>query len=203
MQNYDYLYKLLLIGDSGVGKSSIVLRFADETFTENYISTIGVDFKIRTLDYKDKKIKLQIWDTAGQERFRTITTSYYRGAHGVIIVFDLTDLYSFLNIEDWIEMVTKYGNTNPQIILVGNKSDLIQDRKIDVNIIANLVNKFDLKYLETSAKNDTNICNIFESLVAKLLKNNYLLTYDYVDQSQRNIAFSTTKDIKKKLSGCC
>lgn len=90
----DYLFKLLLIGDSGVGKSCLLLRFADDSYTESYISTIGVDFKIRTITYKDQTIKLQIWDTAGQERFRTITSSYYRGAHGIIVVYDCTEQVS-------------------------------------------------------------------------------------------------------------
>ena len=95
---YDYLFKLLLIGDSGVGKSCLLLRFADDTYTESYISTIGVDFKIRTIQLDGKTIKLQIWDTAGQERFRTITSSYYRGAHGIIVVYDTTDSDSFEHV---------------------------------------------------------------------------------------------------------
>ncbi|KAK1071653.1 ras GTPase, partial [Friedmanniomyces endolithicus] len=94
---YDYLFKLLLIGDSGVGKSCLLLRFADDTYTESYISTIGVDFKIRTIELDGKTVKLQIWDTAGQERFRTITSSYYRGAHCICVVYDVTDMDSFNN----------------------------------------------------------------------------------------------------------
>merc|ERR1712159_656276 len=99
---YDYLFKLLLIGDSGVGKSCLLFRFADDTYQESYISTIGVDFKIRTVELEGKTIKLQIWDTAGQERFRTITSSYYRGAHGIIVVYDVTDQESFNNVKTWL-----------------------------------------------------------------------------------------------------
>merc|ERR1711966_349389 len=95
--DYDYLFKLLLIGDSGVGKSCLLLRFADDKWTDSYISTIGVDFKIRTIELDGKTIKLQIWDTAGQERFRTISSTYYRGAHGIIVVYDITDNESFNN----------------------------------------------------------------------------------------------------------
>ena len=100
---YDYLFKLLLIGDSGVGKSCLLLRFADDTYTESYISTIGVDFKIRTIELDGKTIKLQIWDTAGQERFRTLTSSYYRGCHGIILVFDVNERSSFDNLKQWLD----------------------------------------------------------------------------------------------------
>lgn len=115
---YDYLFKLLLIGDSGVGKSCLLLRFADDTYTQSYISTIGVDFKIRTLGIDDKTVKLQIWDTAGQERFRTITSSYYRGAHGIIIVYDVTDRESFTNVRHWIHEIDKYAADGVKKLLV-------------------------------------------------------------------------------------
>lgn len=128
---YDYLFKLLLIGDSGVGKSCLLLRFADDTYSESYISTIGVDFKIRTIEHDGKTIKLQIWDTAGQERFRTITSSYYRGAHGIIVVYDVTDQDSFDNVKQWLQEIERYASENVKKLLVGNKSDLTQKKQVD------------------------------------------------------------------------
>ena len=131
---YDYLFKLLLIGDSGVGKSCLLLRFADDTYTDSYISTIGVDFKIRTVDLDTKTIKLQIWDTAGQERFRTITSSYYRGAHGIIIVYDITDKESFDNVRQWLFEIDRYASENVCKLLVGNKSDLGSKRAVEFDV---------------------------------------------------------------------
>ncbi|XP_034275628.1 ras-related protein Rab-35-like isoform X2 [Pantherophis guttatus] len=104
-KDYDHLFKLLIIGDSGVGKSSLLLRFADNTFSGSYITTIGVDFKIRTLVINGERVKLQIWDTAGQERFRTITSTYYRNTHGVIIVYDVTNAESFVNVKRWLHEI--------------------------------------------------------------------------------------------------
>uniref|UniRef100_A0A0M3ICE7 Ras-related protein Rab-1A n=1 Tax=Ascaris lumbricoides TaxID=6252 RepID=A0A0M3ICE7_ASCLU len=129
----DYLFKLLLIGDSGVGKSCLLLRFADDTYTESYISTIGVDFKIRTIELDGKTIKLQIWDTAGQERFRTITSSYYRGAHGIIVVYDITDQESFNNVKQWLQEIDRYACENVNKLLVGNKCDLTSKRAVEYN----------------------------------------------------------------------
>lgn len=121
----------MLIGDSGVGKSCLLLRFADDTYTESYISTIGVDFKIRTIDLDGKTIKLQIWDTAGQERFRTITSSYYRGAHGIIVVYDCTDQDTFNNVKQWLEEIDRYACDNVNKLLVGNKCDLHTKKVVD------------------------------------------------------------------------
>lgn len=136
-QDYDYLFKLLLIGNSSVGKSSLLLRFSDNIFSERYLlaygsflPTIGVDFKIRTFDLNGSTVKLQIWDTAGQERFKTITSSYYKGAHGIILVYDITDRQSFKDIENWLAEVDKFGNENVVKLLVGNKSDLENNRAV-------------------------------------------------------------------------
>nr|XP_032836009.1 ras-related protein Rab-35 isoform X2 [Petromyzon marinus] len=105
-REYDHLFKLLIIGDSGVGKSSLLLRFSDNVFSGSHITTIGVDFKIRTMDVGGERVKLQIWDTAGQERFRTITSTYYRGTHGVIVVYDVTSAESFVNVQRWLQEIT-------------------------------------------------------------------------------------------------
>jgi len=153
----DFLFKLLLIGDSGVGKSCLLLRFADETYTESYISTIGVDFKIRTIDIDGKTIKLQIWDTAGQERFRTITSSYYRGAHGIIVVYDVTDSESFNNVKQWLHEIDRYANENVNKLLVGNKSDLTSKRAVTTEAGQEFARSLGIQFVETSAKNATNV----------------------------------------------
>merc|ERR1719189_995090 len=158
---YDYLFKLLLIGDSGVGKSCLLLRFADDTYTESYISTIGVDFKIRTVELDGKTCKLQIWDTAGQERFRTITSSYYRGAHGIIIVYDVTDLESFDNVRQWLSEIDSYASETVNKLLVGNKCDLADKKVVDTDVASQFAESLEIPFLETSAKNSTNVEQAF------------------------------------------
>lgn len=138
---------MLLIGDSGVGKSCLLLRFADDTYTESYISTIGVDFKIRTIDLDGKTIKLQIWDTAGQERFRTITSSYYRGAHGIIVVYDTTDLESFNNVKQWLHEIDRYASENVNKLLVGNKSDLTSKRAVSFDQAKEFADSLGLEHI--------------------------------------------------------
>lgn len=161
---YDYLIKLLLIGDSGVGKSCLLLRFSDDSFTPSFITTIGIDFKIRTIVLDGKKIKLQIWDTAGQERFRTITTAYYRGAMGILLVYDVTDDQSFQNIRNWIGNIEQHASESVNKILVGNKCDLVDQRVVEKEAGAALAEEYGIKFLEASAKSNTNVDEAFTSL---------------------------------------
>ncbi|KAF3450635.1 hypothetical protein FNV43_RR06724 [Rhamnella rubrinervis] len=164
----DHLFKLLLIGDSGVGKSCLLLRFADDSYIESYISTIGVDFKIRTVEQDGKVIKLQIWDTAGQERFRTITNSYYRGAHGIVIVYDVTDEESFNNVKVWLEEIDKFTTSNVNKLLIGNKSDLTAKRVVPSETAKAFADEIGIPFLETSAKNATNVEQAFMTMVAEI-----------------------------------
>jgi len=165
---YDYLFKLLLIGDSGVGKSCLLLRFADDTYTESYISTIGVDFKIRTIELDGKTVKLQIWDTAGQERFRTITSSYYRGAHGIIVVYDVTDAESFANVKQWLGEIDRYAAENVNKLLVGNKSDLVNKKVVEYTSAKEFADSLQIPFLETSAKNSTNVEEAFLTMARQI-----------------------------------
>nr|ABW35317.1 Rab1B [Gymnochlora stellata] len=164
---YDYLFKLLLIGDSGVGKSCLLLRFADQTYTPNYISTIGVDFKIRTIDLDGKTIKLQIWDTAGQERFRTITSSYYRGAHGIIVVYDVTDIDSFNNVKQWLCEIDRYACENVNKLLVGNKCDM-ENKAVDYATAKHFADQLEIPFIETSAKTGDQVEFAFVKMAAEI-----------------------------------
>jgi Ras-related protein Rab-1A len=166
---YDYLFKIIIIGDSGIGKSAILYRFADDAYNESYISTIGVDFKIKTILINGKIIKLQIWDTAGQERFRTITTSYYRGSHMIFLCYDITDRQTFLNVEEWIKEIKKYANHNVKVILCGTKSDLKIKRQISYEEGKILADKYNFGFYETSAKNDIGVTELFEKTSSELL----------------------------------
>ena len=170
LQNdYDYLFKLLLIGNSAVGKSSLLLRFSDNIFNESFLPTIGVDFKIRTFELSSKTVKLQIWDTAGQERFKTITSSYYKGAHGIILTYDITDQDSFKEIENWDKQAIASQPTAIRL-LVGNKSDLESERKVSFSEGEELAKKLGIQFLETSAKYSINVEKAFSTLNEQILE---------------------------------
>ncbi|KAH3744213.1 GTP-binding protein yptV1 [Pelomyxa schiedti] len=166
---YDYLFKLLLIGDAGVGKSCLLLRFSDNMYSDTYISTIGVDFKVRTIQVDSTIIKLQIWDTAGQERFRTITSSYYRGAQGIIVAYDTTDLASFHNIKQWFEEIDRYASPDVIKIIVGTKVDLTTKRAVELRCAQTFAESMKITFLEVSAKENINVDKLF-SLLATSIK---------------------------------
>jgi len=169
--DYDYLFKIIIIGDSGIGKSAILFRFSDDIYSNNYISTIGVDFKIKTVYTSGKMIKLQIWDTAGQERFRTITTSYYRGAHIIFICYDTTDRESFQNLDMWLAEVRKYASSNIQIVICGTKIDLVHEREISYNEGKSYAESHGFDFFETSSKENKNVDELFEKSSKKMLDN--------------------------------
>ena len=167
---YDHLFKLLIIGESGVGKTCLLLRFTDDSFTANHLTTIGIDFKIKIINLENKMIKLQIWDTAGQERFRTITKTYYKGAHGIILTYDVTDETSFKNIKNWIKQIEQNAQNNVCKVLVGNKCDK-PDRKVSEEEGKALAEEYKMSFFETSAKTNQNVNETFNFLTKEILKN--------------------------------
>lgn len=203
--DYDYLFKLLLIGDSGVGKSCLLLRFSDDTYTQDYISTIGVDFKIRTVELDGKTVKLQIWDTAGQERFRTITSSYYRGAHGIIIVYDVTDIESFNNVKQWLQEIDRYATGGVKKLLVGNKSDLVDKKVVDFNQAKEFADALDIPILETSALNSNNVEQAFLTM-ARQIKSQMASSagLDAAGSDKAKLNISSGQSIgNSQANGCC
>ncbi|KZT11416.1 ras-domain-containing protein [Laetiporus sulphureus 93-53] len=199
---YDYLFKLLLIGDSGVGKSCLLLRFADDTYTESYISTIGVDFKIRTIELEGKTVKLQIWDTAGQERFRTITSSYYRGAHGIIVVYDVTDNDTFTNVKQWLQEIDRYASEGVNKLLVGNKSDLTSKKVVEYSAAKEFADQLNIPFLETSAKNATNVEQAFLTM-AKQIKDRMGSSSSNVGGTGKSSTITPGQTVSQATSGGC
>lgn len=164
-QHFDYMFKILIIGNSSVGKTSFLFRYADDSFTSAFVSTVGIDFKVKTVIRREKRMKLQIWDTAGQERYRTITTAYYRGAMGFILMYDVTNEESFNSVQDWVTQIKTYSWDNAQVILVGNKSDMEAERVVTYDRGKQLADQLGLEFFETSAKENVNVKNVFERLV--------------------------------------
>jgi len=174
--DYDFLFKLVLVGEVGVGKSSLVLRYTDEAFIEEDVGTIGADFKVKFLTTQRKKLKLQIWDTAGQEKFRIMTSSYFGGASAILVVFDLTNRSSFEELEKWIKEAATYISTteSPKYIVIGNKLDICKQDKNSRKITTEEAEEFAKKwagslYFETSAKDGANVNTTFNTIGEGLL----------------------------------
>ncbi|CCI40920.1 unnamed protein product [Albugo candida] len=177
MESYDHLFKILLIGDAGVGKSSMLLRFTDDKFDGNLQSTIGVDFKVKMMQVDSSRIKVTIWDTAGQERFRTLTSSYYRGAQGIVLVYDVSRRETFESLDTWlreIEIYSPAGGRDVVKLLVGNKVDK-QERSISRKEAEDWARNKGMLFLESSAKTRIGILQVFDEVVQKILENPSLL----------------------------
>ena len=198
MADVDYIFKILIIGDSSVGKSNLLLRFSDNVFLDTFLPTIGVDFKIRNVTVGDKSIKLNIWDTAGQERFKTITAAYYKGAHGIILVYDITDRDSFNNVSSWLNEVRKHAGPNVTRLLVGNKCDLEADRKVTFAEGKEFATSQGMGFMETSAKTRVNIDEAFMALTKRV--------YEALPESERkdkDDGVGLRAGRKAASGGCC
>jgi Ras-related protein Rab-1A len=169
-KNSDFSFKIVLVGDTCVGKSSILVRFCDDIFSDNYITTIGVDFKFKTLLLKNKTIKIQIWDTAGQERYRSMTTTYYRGANAIIICYDISNHESFDNLNKWINDVKKFSSDDTEIFIFGNKIDEENKRKVLISEKNEFENSFHFNIFEVSAKSGKNIEEAFKKICEGLIE---------------------------------
>jgi len=164
----DHIFKIVIIGDSGVGKTNIITRYTRNEFDLSLKSTIGVEFSTKKVNINDKIIKIQFWDTAGQERYRAITSSYYRGVHGIVLVFDISNYASFENINNWINEINSNCELNIPILLIGNKLDLEIKRQVPKEKAIELSNKYNFIFIETSALSGENIQISIDELINKI-----------------------------------
>ena len=194
------VYKILLLGDSMVGKTCFLLKYTDKSFQEIHMSTIGLDYRLKTLTLKNRKtVKLQIWDTAGQDRFRSITKNYYKKANGIILIYDVTNKKSYKNISVWINQIKEEADPNVVIYLAGNKIDMEEERKIKTEEGEKLAEEYNFPFKETSAKEDININETFEDIAERI--------DEIFSKSTANAEIRMTKNrlsnAQKKKKGCC
>ena len=194
----DIVYKVLLLGDSTVGKTCFLLRYRDKSFQDAHLSTIGLDYRLKSMTLKNKKnIKLQIWDTAGQDRFRAITKNYYKGANGIILIYDVTNLQTFENVKNWITQIREEANKNVVIFLAGNKADLPEEsRAVQKEDGQKMAEEYNIPFQETSAKEGINVNETFQELVEKI--DEVFSKLEIPKAEQKNILFNG----KKKKSWC-
>ena len=168
--DYDIKLRIMMIGDSTVGKTSILRRYCKNEFLTKYVSTIGIDFQFKNMIKFDKKIRMQIWDTAGQERYKVVAKNYFNSSDGFIIIYDITNRESFNNIDNWISQINDVANKEVKFILFGNKNDLEESRIVSADEGTEMAEKYSMKFYETSALTGDNINEGFDFLVDELLK---------------------------------
>ena len=171
-ENKELLYKIILLGDSSVGKTCFLMRYTDNTYQEIHMSTIGIDNKFKDVELEDgKKVKIQIWDTGGQDRFRSITRNYYKGANGIVLIFDVTNKKSYENVKNWVKQIKEEVSSRVTIILVANKIDDVNHRIVTKEEGEKIANECGLMFFECSAKTGENIEHAFNELVKKTVEN--------------------------------
>jgi len=195
---FDLKYKLMVIGESKVGKTSLIKRYTKDEFGGVYLTTVGVDFQDKIIDIDNKKVRLQIWDTAGQERFRNVTKSYFQSVHGFVLVYDITDKESFKKIDFWMSYIKNYAPENAKYILVGNKSDLANERKVSFEEGENYAKEKNIKFFESSAKENTNVNELFFYLANEIYQDDKTKGKDNKDNG---IKLETEN--KKGKKKCC
>uniref|UniRef100_A0A914ZNR7 Ras-related protein Rab-43 n=1 Tax=Parascaris univalens TaxID=6257 RepID=A0A914ZNR7_PARUN len=202
--SFDFLFKIVLIGDMGVGKTCVVQRFKNGTFIERQGTTIGVDFTMKTLVIEGKRVKLQIWDTGGQERFRTITQSYYRSANGIILCYDMTCRQSFESLQRWLDDVSKFAAPNVAKVLVATKADLESERVVESEEGSELAHSQGMCFfVETSARGNVNVENAFLELALQLKRHYEAGAHIDAQLDAFRISSQSTTTIASKWSSCC
>ena len=203
-EGVDVVYKLLLLGESSVGKTSIILRYIDNTFDESNISTCGIDLKCKYVSCDNKKIRLDIWDTAGQERFRGLTKNYFRGAHGFVLVYDITNKDSFGKLKGWIkDAKEKIEDENSfKLAVIGNKKDCEAQRKVDYKTLKEFADTNKIVFSETSAKTGEGIDKLFHDFVHELLQYRNIGIYKEDEERERSYSNLDKTLIKEKKRDC-
>lgn len=206
LDDYDEKYKIMVLGEATVGKTSLINRYTNDKFGGRYLCTVGIDFQRKKIEKNNKQIVLQIWDTAGQERFRNVTKNYFQKSHGFILAYDITNRESFEKIRFWIEQIKANAEDKVQSILIGTKVDLENEsRNVDYEDGKELADSNGFKFFETSAKNDINIKETFDSLVGDIMENfeenEYVRQSIQIKKKDHNNRKNNNKDKEKK--GCC
>ena len=199
---FDYLIKILTIGESGVGKTCLISRYNRNEFSENHLSTIAIDFKMKTVKIKDNRVKIQIWDTAGQERFSTLTNGFFKGSDGIIVTYSITDQKSFENVNKWMSQIQQRAPSDVKVILVGNKTDMENTRVVSYEEGERLADKYNIRFLETSAKTGKNVNEVFENLAADIIEKFGGKRAETInsEQSREN---NLNPGERKKKESCC
>ena len=200
----DRIYKILLIGESNVGKTSIILRFTDNTFDSTGISTLGVDVKCKFVSYNNIKIKLIIWDTAGQERFRGLAKNYFHGCNGFILVYDITNKKSFDQLKGWMNDAKEKMDAGAKMIVVGNKKDCVNERAIESDVLKEFGEKYNVMTMEVSAKTNEGIDEIFNAMVQELVKlNDVGIVKDEEDEGDKTYNSLENSRVDNRNQGGC